>query len=71
MYISKSLNTPRSLKKPLDSQSTPKGKRKGGAFDAGLAAGAPTHPDKTAVFFISPLSNVKEDVLRYYEINKE
>jgi len=23
------------------------------------------------VFFISPLSDVKEDVLRYYEINKE
>lgn len=42
-----------------------------GAFDGGLAAGAPTQPDKTAVFFISPLSDVKEDVLTYYEINKE
>jgi hypothetical protein len=34
------------------------------------AAGA-AEVEKTAVFFISPLSDVKEDVLRYYEINKE
>jgi hypothetical protein len=26
--------------------------------------------DNTAVFFISPASDVKEEVLRYYDINK-
>jgi hypothetical protein len=36
------------------------------------ASGANTGAiDQTSVFFISPASDVKEEVLRYYEINKK
>jgi len=66
MYVSKSLNTPRSRTKQSE---TPKGGKK--KKDAAAAGASQAPVDKTAVFFISPLSDVKEEVLRYYEIPKE
>ncbi len=76
MYVSKSLNTPRQQKKPVIPDSPKGGNRSkkksprpqvSGSEASGAAMGT---VENTAVFFISPTSDVKEEVLRYYEINK-
>ena len=74
MYVSKSLNTPRYIKKPTFPES-PKNKSKKKsprpqATSSEASGAAMGTVDNTAVFFISPASDVKEEVLRYYEINK-
>lgn len=77
MYVSKSLNTPRQQKKPaIPESTTPKSKGKKGKLPSMVtqneASGANTGAmDQTAVFFISPASDVKEEVLRYYDIDKQ
>jgi len=64
----------------IPAKQSPKSKNKnkasihtqGGGAGLSEASGAINEViDNTACFFISPQSDVKEEVLRYYDINKE